>query len=415
MLDRSKIVIYFYFLKIISTCVDQSPYCNENDCKVRPGYSMVYCKKTCGDCVEFCEDSKYINCDVERRKDCDDMLTDYCPKLCGKCQNRPKRTKTIPVTQTLTRKIARKPAQKMLPNGTFISPPLPNYQQFSENQNHQNNEKENAAKKIDEALFMHFEDFLPQPQRIWPEPEPMRIQPINVFQSHSSYQPVFQYSYSIPLGHPNEIKFNSLDHNPLVEPYLSPSFEKPSTTSTTSTTTTTTLPPFTTQSPKMMAKLITLLGCKNRDEIVCSQITAETCVSRPGYYLKLCPVTCKNCSGLQCIDSIKIDCEEVKSQGACKLSVAHEYCPRTCEYCQPPNDLIDTMSVCKDELDTCEELAKSGACEQDFSKSALRLYCAKSCGFCKSPQYYFSDSPLLSTLVSMKKMNFKTKKHFLPG
>jgi hypothetical protein len=31
-------------------CIDRSPYCNYNDCAVRPGYAMDYCKKTCGDC-----------------------------------------------------------------------------------------------------------------------------------------------------------------------------------------------------------------------------------------------------------------------------------------------------------------------------------------------------------------------------
>ncbi|ETN75847.1 shTK domain protein [Necator americanus] len=31
-------------------CIDKSPYCNTNDCTVRPGYALEYCKKTCGDC-----------------------------------------------------------------------------------------------------------------------------------------------------------------------------------------------------------------------------------------------------------------------------------------------------------------------------------------------------------------------------
>lgn len=186
-------------------------------------------------------------------------------------------------------------------------------------------------------------------------------------------------------------------------------------------------------SPSTISSLINLLGCKDKDDMVCKQITPETCLSRPGFYLKLCPVTCKNCTGYQkpdclhscsipgyhCIDSIKIDCAEVKAQGACKLSVASEYCPRTCEYCNMPAEIAQSTSECKDELDTCEQLAESGACENDFrwelqsirekrkcafSKSALRLYCAKSCGFCKKTQFYFSDSPLMSSMLSTRKL-----------
>lgn len=32
-------------------CVDRSPYCNHNDCSVRPGYAREFCKKTCGNCT----------------------------------------------------------------------------------------------------------------------------------------------------------------------------------------------------------------------------------------------------------------------------------------------------------------------------------------------------------------------------
>ncbi|EFP04510.1 hypothetical protein CRE_19642 [Caenorhabditis remanei] len=416
------------------SCQDKSPYCNPNDCKVRPGYAMVYCRKTCGNCVDFCEDSKFITCSSERKKDCDEMLSDYCPKLCGKCYSKSKpdakRIKTIPVTQffknpatSTTTTTTRSPSirlkqPRMLPNGTFINPPLPKYE------------------KLDDTTFTipehptvidypiaHMEELIPEPQRIWPEPEPVRIQPINVYspyafvplQQHSpnQYSPWSQSlgltssldtsrrapqnyysSYSQYPQYPDE-KMNSIApssppatpfENPmqLVEPFLAPG--QPD------------------LSPKSMSSLINLLGCKDKDDMICKHVTADTCLSRPGYYLKLCPVTCKNCSGYQCIDSIKIDCAEVKAQGACKLSVASEYCPRTCEYCNPPSDLAQTMSDCKDELDTCEQLAESGACQHDFSKSALRLYCAKSCGFCKIPQFYFSDSPLMASVVSTRKL-----------
>ncbi|CAI2351349.1 unnamed protein product [Caenorhabditis sp. 36 PRJEB53466] len=411
-----------------ASCEDKSPYCNPNDCGVRPGYAMVYCRKTCGGCIDFCDDSKFITCSQERKKDCDDMLSDYCPKLCGKCYSKAKieakRTKTIPVTQFLknpTATTTRSPTirlkkARMLPNGTFISPPLPKYEKLDDTIY-----SIPEAPAVIEYPIAHMEELIPEPQRIWPEPEPIRIQPINVYSPYS-FTPIHQqipsqYSpWSPPLGlsssldssrrspptyyssysqypqYPDE-KMNSIAPSrppayestmQLVEPFLTPGQSDPN--------------------PKSMSSLINLLGCKDKDDMICKHITADTCLSRPGYYLKLCPVTCKNCSGFQCIDSIKIDCEEVKSQGACKLSVASEYCPRTCEYCNPPNDLAQNMSDCKDELETCEQLAESGACQHEFSKSALRLYCAKSCGFCKRPQFYFSDSPLMANVVSTRKL-----------
>ncbi|UMM29615.1 hypothetical protein L5515_011888 [Caenorhabditis briggsae] len=432
---------FLYLLKLISasvssgSCQDKSPYCNPNDCNVRPGYAMVYCRKTCGNCIEFCEDSKFITCSSERKKDCDDMLSDYCPKLCGKCYSKVKsdmkRIKTIPVTQffknpatTSTTTTTRSPSirlkqPRMLPNGTFISPPLPKYEKLDDT-----TFTIPEHPTVIEYPMAHMEELIPEPQRIWPEPEPMRIQPISVYspyafvplQHHTPqhYNPWSQQlgltssldtsrrapqnyysSYNQYPQYPDE-KINSITpsnppasssfENPmqLVEPFLAPG--QPD------------------LNPKSVSSLINLLGCKDKDEIICKHVTADTCLSRPGYYLKLCPVTCKNCSGYQCIDSIKIDCEEVKAQGACKLSVASEYCPRTCEYCNPPSEMAQSMSDCKDELDTCEQLAESGACQHDFSKSALRLYCAKSCGFCKIPQFYFSDSPLMASVVSTRKL-----------
>ncbi|EGT45043.1 hypothetical protein CAEBREN_11156 [Caenorhabditis brenneri] len=416
------------------SCQDKSPYCNPNDCGVRPGYSMVYCRKTCGNCVDFCEDSKFITCSPERKKDCDDMLSDYCPKLCGKCyaklKSDTKRIKTIPVTQffknpstpttsTTTRSPSIRMKQpRMLPNGTFINPPLPKYEKLDDT-----TFTIPEHPTVIEYPMAHMEELIPEPQRIWPEPEPQRIQPISVYSPYAfvplqqhvpqHYSPWSQsigltssldssrrapqnyYStYSQYPQYPDE-KINSIApstpptaifENPmqLVEPFLAPG--QPD------------------LNPKSMSSLINLLGCKDKDEMICKHVTADTCLSRPGYYLKLCPVTCKNCSGYQCIDSIKIDCAEVKAQGACKLSVASEYCPRTCEYCNPPSDLAQNMSDCKDELETCEQLAESGACQHDFSKSALRLYCAKSCGFCKRPQFYFSDSPLMASVVSTRKL-----------
>ncbi|CAJ0566653.1 unnamed protein product, partial [Mesorhabditis spiculigera] len=58
----------------IGQCLDKSPYCNANDCSVRPGYALQFCRKTCGDCGDFCENSVYVSCKEERKAECQEML-----------------------------------------------------------------------------------------------------------------------------------------------------------------------------------------------------------------------------------------------------------------------------------------------------------------------------------------------------
>ena len=50
-------------------------------------------------------------------------------------------------------------------------------------------------------------------------------------------------------------------------------------------------------SDKHLKALVSLLGCRDRDPGTCSKITEEACLARPGFYLKLCPVRCRNCDG----------------------------------------------------------------------------------------------------------------------
>ncbi|WKY04180.1 hypothetical protein Q1695_005284 [Nippostrongylus brasiliensis] len=210
-------------------CIDKSPYCSPNDCAVRPGYALQYCRKTCSNCQPFCYNSHFVSCEDSRKPECDSMLKDYCPLLCGVCR---------------------------------------------------------ANKKFDR---------------------------------------------------------------------------------------------------KTRKK-----GCRDKDAS-CSEITVDTCLSRPGYYMKHCPVKCKNCNGLQCLDSIKIDCAHVRRLGGCKLPLAADYCPRSCSLCSTPLMLADSLPPCKDELDTCEHLAQGGVCEQPYSRNTMRIYCAKSCEFCRDSQYYMND------------------------
>jgi hypothetical protein len=107
--------------------------------------------------------------------------------------------------------------------------------------------------------------------------------------------------------------------------------------------------------PTIVADLINMLGCRDHDQSVCESISEKMCMSRPGYYLKLCPVKCKNCNGnrqiiasftifslfigLLCFDSNKIDCAKVAEVGGCRMENAAEYCPQTCGKCPQPSFL----------------------------------------------------------------------------
>lgn len=140
-----------------------------------------------------------------------------------------------------------------------------------------------------------------------------------------------------------------------------------------------------------IADLINLLGCRDKDPVICSQVTEESCRARPGFYLQLCPVKCKNCNGLVCMDSNKINCQQLQKRGGCRIEQAKEYCPKTCRQCKTPGHISDNQSPCRDELDTCGQLSESGVCDHPLSRSVLRIYCAKSCGFCKTTQYYLNE------------------------
>ncbi|CAD6198054.1 unnamed protein product [Caenorhabditis auriculariae] len=422
------------------TCFDESPYCNTNDCTVRPGYALQYCKKTCGNCTEFCYDSQYINCSEERKKDCDAMLRDYCPQLCGVCVPRKKSIKRINTVPIATLPTNNKNSSTTK-NTTFISDvtnSTPSRQVGDPYDIKLNFGKQPYAVKTNELKNLPFEnkliveqdtlgsgDFYRPVDEFYgmPEPEPIPIMPHYPYSQpyelpipqrigpiRTAFNPSFGASSSMevrrsPSSHSMAmLPYGSFQGNsglipshapprlrpallPAAEPAQAPNNESPL--------------------PLAISDLIAFLGCRDRDPLVCSKVTPETCLSRPGYYLKLCPVTCKNCNGLQCIDSIKIDCAEVEKHGGCKLGPAAEYCPRTCGLCPPPPGLADSLSPCKDELETCQHLAESGACQQSYSKAALRIYCAKSCGFCREPQFYHTDYPL-ATLKLKQPTNRRT-------
>ncbi|TMS38489.1 hypothetical protein L596_005207 [Steinernema carpocapsae] len=73
--------------------------------------------------------------------------------------------------------------------------------------------------------------------------------------------------------------------------------------------------------------------CTDTQPDFCSDISFDTCRSQPGVYLKICPLTCKNCSGIVCVNSLKVNCKDIFENGACKHPLARHYCPKSCMYC----------------------------------------------------------------------------------
>ncbi|CAJ0930963.1 unnamed protein product, partial [Mesorhabditis belari] len=590
-------------------CIDKSPYCNLNDCAVRPGYSLQFCRRTCGQCGEFCQESIYVSCKEERKDECAQMLKDYCPMLCGLCtlgnqttkkiskiskQSKPMKykifdkglstplqstTSTIKIDQTgvdestkrshkqlsyslsrkrkkKTKKTSKKPiSTPILPSETttrFTSPPIStqtsplNFARperkllgvtstaitqptsddpiWEEQETSTLNNQEEMAwvhptrvfpqiqAEIDQneeaisdwaagelmsgptphivpfnpyfvpinaklgfgdtsqwsnGLFSddgEKEEHLPQPIPLstyrplqpqpiilestppnWtlfpmpkkiaarkqkalvkiPKPRPLTINAVDMnflgSEEEEITEPTMVPTFTPSLNQGPEWRFSGVVppyHFPEQENYLAnpqddantatqidgpvnPMLRKRIVSQPTedesnyylypsrSVHRKYTSSPFVhvTESPSVssievnpmkLTDLITLLGCRDRDPTTCSQISEDTCHSRPGYYLKLCPVKCRNCNGLLCYDSIKIDCAEVKKRGGCKLPLASEYCPRSCNLCPHTPAFMEGLSPCKDELDTCEPLATTGVCDHPYSQSALRIYCAKS-------------------------------------
>lgn len=70
---------------------------------------------------------------------------------------------------------------RMLPNGTFINPPLPKYEKLDDT----TYTIPEHPTVIDYPIAHMEELMIPEPQRIWPEPEPMRIEPISVYSPYS--------------------------------------------------------------------------------------------------------------------------------------------------------------------------------------------------------------------------------------
>ncbi|RCN52355.1 hypothetical protein ANCCAN_01397 [Ancylostoma caninum] len=471
-------------------CADKSPYCNTNDCTVRPGYALEYCQKTCGDCEPFCHNSHFVSCKESRKPECDSMLKDYCPLLCGACRPLKKKSSKGKGSKLMSRTplsianlgiLQKFSNAKQMPSNmsvqrpthTLVTPATAPPSNSSNGSSLEENSSVFRSPHREEAMYPDpFVDgveptstpivadeedsgiesewmeqstptelnathanqsFPPEPMRIPPNQPPSQRPPPHWQRPSGAFTPPWAHgppeqALSQRRYHPAHRPAQWAEQYP--QPYPPFSFASPPR-------------PFGRalyspavisahmegiQEPPMgFGDLVTLLGCRDRDPSICTQVTQESCLSRPGYYMKLCPVKCRNCNGknfielpslslqnshvrncvfagLQCLDSIKLDCAEVQRLGGCKLPTAAEYCPRTCRLCALPAAIAETLPPCKDELDTCENLAESGVCEHPYSRKALRIYCAKSCGFCREPQYYMNDVPYLSDVKAKERL-----------
>uniref|UniRef100_A0A0N5BA23 ShKT domain-containing protein n=1 Tax=Strongyloides papillosus TaxID=174720 RepID=A0A0N5BA23_STREA len=472
--------LLYHVIGIDDKCVDQNPYCTKNDCTVRPGYAREYCKKTCGDCKSFCQDSTYISCTDTKKDDCNDVLKEYCPILCGICEG--KNNNSITTTNSTSTTLPEVKILKVEKNDTTS-----HGKTLKDDATHNSEETFSQGKTLRSDNWynkQHNRKMLGQPNRYYGTQ--LRYTPQNINFSPSTTQVVDplvkemsdsfveQESFSNPniamIGNDNiNVPFNTLsqregkikeivkdptygndykirrrpqnienmiekesddeyedyedqpriipnkkkirgnkqermDENAYLQNSIFPFNQKSNLAQNRAVTdnehnsrnnikSTEEMEEKVSELPPLaIADLILLLGCRDRDQQICSKITEEACRARPGFYLRICPVRCKNCNGLLCMDSNKVDCLEVKRLGGCRLQMSEEYCPKTCNVCPTPTILAETTSLCKDEMDTCEQLADSGVCNNPVSIAAMRVYCAKSCNFCKNTHLYLSNS-----------------------
>uniref|UniRef100_A0A158P5S9 ShKT domain-containing protein n=1 Tax=Angiostrongylus cantonensis TaxID=6313 RepID=A0A158P5S9_ANGCA len=303
--------LMFRFVIAFIDCVDKSPYCSTNDCTVRPGYALEYCRKTCGNCER-----------VKSNRRTSLSVANLFPKtVTGVSSNTSQQQRT-----TIS----------VIPAGDheedlYSSHRIPSLNRPQPNEVEHYSDFFGAMPELPRSSLGRDDKFEPYGY-VSGVRSGVKVSHLNhVFPLHPieiGQQPIAQYSsHPIPIGGELDVLG---------------------------------------ESPTALADLITLLGCRDKDPSTCSKITVESCLSRPGFYLKLCPVKCRNCNGLQCLDSVKINCAEVRELDGCKLPAAVEYCPKTCQLCSLPIALSESLPPCKDVVETCEDLAESGMCEHPY-------------------------------------------------
>ena len=99
------------------------------------------------------------------------------------------------------------------------------------------------------------------------------------------------------------------------------------------------------------------------------------CQANPGWMLKNCPVSCKECKN-KCADH-EVYCNEWKAEGECKKNPEYMniYCAKSCGKCKAKGN-------CKDENDYCQAWAQKGYCTKGNHVNYMKLRCKKACGKC---------------------------------
>ena len=102
----------------------------------------------------------------------------------------------------------------------------------------------------------------------------------------------------------------------------------------------------------------------------------EECQKNPGWMLKNCPVSCKECDN-KCADH-NVNCGAWKGQGECSKNADYMnvYCRASCGKCTPSG------GNCKNDKGDCEGWAGKGYCTKSKYKKFMELRCKKACGLC---------------------------------
>jgi len=116
------------------------------------------------------------------------------------------------------------------------------------------------------------------------------------------------------------------------------------------------------------------LSCKDTNEFCATWSKMGECQKNPGWMLKNCPVSCKECKN-KCADH-EVYCNEWKAQGECKKNADYMniYCARSCGKCKAKG--------CSDENKNCKAWADKNYCKKGSHVNYMNLRCKKSCGKC---------------------------------
>lgn len=117
------------------------------------------------------------------------------------------------------------------------------------------------------------------------------------------------------------------------------------------------------------------LSCQDSNKYCATWARDGECQANPGWMLKNCPVSCKECKN-KCADH-EVYCNEWKAKGECKKNPEYMniYCAKSCGKCK-------AKGSCKDENDYCEAWAEKGYCTKGNHVNYMKLRCKKACGKC---------------------------------